>query len=801
MKQSLFLKFALIGALGAAVGGLGPSGCESGDPIADGGADADTDADTDTDTDDDTDDDSDGDSDEECESGIWCIAHSECCAVGEECVSDLACLPICETVRCGPNQFDCCDEEEICLDGVFCAVGCDQPEQLCGTDLDICCEDDEVCINQQCVVPGEPCQDNFGCPDDSYYCEPLYGNCFELPDGELCEGTPDFHEINPELEWKWEGITYQNKLYENVISSPAVGDVTGDGIPEIVIIAYNLYSEWSRAGLVVVLDGRGDGAGAGQVVFTIPSDADADAPMALSSTSVALANFDDDPGLEIVYVTADRGVRIADNDGIGAVCDTATYPACEGLRPTINGTVGPVVADLDHDGMPDVIVNCQALNGRDVSQQALDFTSGTNCGMTGLVADVDLDGKPEVVSSTSAVTVDPAVPGGVELWSANNGSGLLALADVFPDHPGPEIAMINYSLTIIQGMTGQMLVGAGGSVVDSAVAIPGGSYGGSPNIADFDGDGLAEIATAGGGSYVLFDPDCYEPPIRAGQCNTGTTDFILWSQPTQDVSSGMTGSSVFDFQGDGAAEAVYGDECYLRIYDGKTGEELAKEENPSWTWYEYPLVADVDRDGNSEIVVVANKKSAHNCVDYDQAPTKFGIKVFGDTHDKWVRTRPVWPQYHYHITDFEFSGGLWNVPADEEANWLTYNNYRQNHQGGVVLPLPDLTVELQAVPKCPDEIVLFAFVTNQGSAAAGDGVELQFFRTAGAQNELIDSQGTTRVMLPGGFEMFTTSFASPPIGDTIHFLAAINESGATEECDYTNNSDTADGICEDVIVE
>ncbi|MDJ0765441.1 MAG: VCBS repeat-containing protein [Myxococcota bacterium] len=264
----------------------------------------------------------------------------------------------------------------------------------------------------------------------------------------------------------------------------------------------------------------------------------------------------------------------------------------------------------------------------------------------------------------------------------------------------------------------------------------------------------------------------------------------------------MTGSSIFDFQGDGAAEAVYNDECYLRIYDGKTGGELAKVENPSWTWYEYPVVADVDRDGNSEIVVVANKKSFHNCAGYDQAPTKFGIKVFGDAHDKWVRTRPVWPQYHYHITDFELKDGHWNVPETEEANWLSYNNYRQNHQGGALLPLPDMTVALHAVPKCPNEILLVAMVQNIGSATAEKGVPLEFDRIDTGTPELVDAVSTTQDIMSGGFEMITASYENPPLNVNLQFRAGLNGDASLKECDMTNNESESEQVrCIEYMVE
>jgi hypothetical protein len=68
------------------------------------------------------------------------------------------------------------------------------------------------------------------------------------------------------------------------------------------------------------------------------------------------------------------------------------------------------------------------------------------------------------------------------------------------------------------------------------VPIESGS-GGPPTVADFDGDGAPEIGVAGGTSYAVYDGD-------------GT---VQWSRPTQDISSAITGSSVFDFNGDLAA--------------------------------------------------------------------------------------------------------------------------------------------------------------------------------------------------------------------------------------------------------
>src|SRR6185503_3364154 len=127
-----------------------------------------------------------------------------------------------------------------------------------------------------------------------------------------------------------------------------------------------------------------------------------------------------------------------------------------------------------------------------------------------------------------------------------------------------------------------------------------------PTIADFDGDGRREFATAGGAQYVVFDLDCVaggDPAKCGGQAQT---TGVLWSQPSQDQSSNVTGSSVFDFDADGKAEAVYADECFLRIYDGATGTVRYSAARSSGTTYENPVIVDVDGDFRTEIVSSVN---------------------------------------------------------------------------------------------------------------------------------------------------------------------------------------------------
>src|SRR5205085_6459019 len=157
------------------------------------------------------------------------------------------------------------------------------------------------------------------------------------------------------------------------------------------------------------------------------------------------------------------------------------------------------------------------------------------------IADLDLDGDPEVVLVASGM---------VRVLDGGNG---LAWCGVDP--------------------TGDMCEDDD-TLRTAAIAIPGGGRGGPPTIADFDGDGRPEIAAAGGGSYSVYDlaraGEDIVQPMGAPAPEPGAI-YVRWSQETQDQSSNATGSSVFDFQGDGVAEVVYADECYMRVYSGLDG--------------------------------------------------------------------------------------------------------------------------------------------------------------------------------------------------------------------------------------
>ena len=162
------------------------------------------------------------------------------------------------------------------------------------------------------------------------------------------------------------------------------------------------------------------------------------------------------------------------------------------------------------------------------------------------------------------------------------------------------------------------------------IPLPSSSGGGPPTIGDFDGDGRAELAAAASDSMTIFDPDC-TGGAAADTCPSQRSDGILWTQPSQDHSSNITGSSLFDFEGDGAVEAVYADECFVRVYRGIDGQVLYSQWRSSCTWNENPIVADVDGDFASELVVPSNQSCG--TVPTDMGGLAYDISPAGNPMD------------------------------------------------------------------------------------------------------------------------------------------------------------------------
>jgi hypothetical protein len=461
----------------------------------------------------------------------------------------------------------------------------------------------------------------------------------------------------------------------------------------------------------------------------------------------------------------------------------------------------PAIADLDGDGMPEVVVEGGVLDGE---TGAIEATFSPAMEGTFLVSDLDGDGELDVVSSSQAYHangaqfVDTGVTGHAYTSSPFFKSGP-AIAD-FDNDGKPEVVAVYFLQHALAIWRYDPTAPGKASFVRTSIDIngpmspslcPAGSagskWGGGPaTVADFNGDGTPDVALAGGVGYAVFDGG------KLMDANVVDIDTFLWIEQTHDCSSAGTGSSLFDFNGDGKAEVIYSDEYYLRIYEGATGTELFKTCNTTHTLNEYPVIADVDNDGQADIVVVSN---AHNTSIQCESTQQSGVRIFGSASGSWVRTRRVWNQHAYHITNVEEDG---TIPVHEPANWAQpgLNNFRLNKQPGNEFGAPDAVVSV--VPRCISTGVT-AVVRNMGQAALPPGVVVSFYAGDPPGGTKLGEAVTTKLLYPVQAETLTLQLATAPpdvVSGATLLYATVTTDPSVHECRTGNNtSEPVSGKC------
>ena len=621
-----------------------------------------------------------------------------------------------------------------------------------------------------------------------------------------------------------------------------------------------------------------------------PGDPYPDAVALLHTPVVADFGITDDPDepsrpsiVAIGNVRYGEGVggRVCDAEGFLRVIDGATCRV-QGTMPAgdelLNSPVTPAIGDIDGDGSPDIVAarhrgglvaysvgadgtltqlwtttnagrddreggsQCQwgAVSLYDIDDDGLPesfFERGVwgpdgsrlgtlpgwmhnSHGAPPAVGDFDGDGRVEVVHFHATWEFDPATRSfAIESgFSSDAQAGYVAIADFgeFPglagDAPGrPEVVV---SETAGGHVTVRTLLGA---LIHDFGAAPGGG-GGPPTIADFDGDGAPEIGVAFGSAYQVFDL---------------ATRARSWSQPSQDHSSARTGSSVFDFNADGRAEVVYGDECFVRVYDGRDGTVVFSQARFSSTWTENPIVADVDGDGSAELVVgmsgpcnllecpaidpihqglrcdspddctsgqcedgfcgcaapsdcgVGYQCSASRCIAAHEACVP-ELRVYRDRRDRWAGSRRIWNQHGYHVTNVEDDGTIPRTSAMRDS-WSTpgLNSFRQNVQGELGVSGPDLTIrDVTAVCLAMDRTRMDATLCNRGAVFLDTGIQVVFDQLVGSERTRLCDLRTTEPVAPG---VCTTVSCEADVPADGLFEATADEQALVGECLEDNN--------------
>lgn len=732
--------------------------------------------------------------------------------------------------------------------------GSDGPTS-CGSTND--CPKGTLCKYQVCIPNLGTCSTNDDCPGDSYcdtdgICVP-YGIPSSKTNDPTCEKSTPSPGVAPIVQCEWTGPAAGDPTaeYVDIYSAPMVADLNLDLDakkiqPSIVVTTFKTGTT-SHEGMLRVFDGR---TCQEQLRIGGPDDPDIDGNRVGYAANWAIGDLDGDVGSspnghpELVGLH-----RVGDttnaNDPLQLVAfsiDTSgAQPklvrkwlghTCPGNQPVTFANnlanYGPGLWDLDDDGVPEILIDGMVYDANGCLLNAQPPPSSyLNLGLFDVVADVDLDGKPELVRYDGIYAWDTSAKAWqLESYFTQSGQkpGQVAVVDVGhysaingkpATDPFPEIVVVSAASTSfnpsstgsirVQTLSGDVVFGPIDLYHQTSVF---GGHGGPPTASDFDGDGQVELAAAANEFYVVYDPDCTSTPRPGGQCkkpNSALPAGILWAQPSQDFSSSVTGSSVFDFDGDGTSEVVYGDECYVRVFDGPTGAVRFSAPASTGTGFELPVIADVDGDFATEIVAVRTTASSLSCPSPDplfpaSGPWvhKGGFSILRDPEDRWVSSRPIWNQHAYSITHVTDDARV--VQSSKVLdNWQQpgMNNFRQNAQGELgKLALADLTVELDDLSEvCSGKsqtVDLSAKVCNRGTNPVQDGAEIIFYQLPpeGGAQTLLCKVETGTLLAPGDC---TVVHCTGEVDGSKDVYVAADPEGTIADCHPGNNVGAGSG--------
>ncbi len=333
----------------------------------------------------------------------------------------------------------------------------------------------------------------------------------------------------------------------------------------------------------------------------------------MSSASLAAGDLDGDGSAEIVAYGADGStLAFTRKAGVWGLLWKSPYVAgipggpCNGANHRCPlGWAGPAIHDLDDDGVPEILREGAVLaaDGTLRAPAPPGYASYLS-GAFSVAANLDEDPAIETTNGqfiweyqAGAWAQEACFPG-----ASPSAPGHVAIADFGAYSAGvpasaPEIAVVRNNQAMVYARTGEPRAGADRGAGRGRRRAADDlrlrrrraprARGRRAGVLPRSTTSIAGRARAGRrlpGGHVATSP-AVRAPAGGG---------IAWSRSTQDLSSNVTGSSVFDFEADGTAEVVYGDECFVRVYNGVTGDVLFSQYRSSCTWYENPIIADVD---------------------------------------------------------------------------------------------------------------------------------------------------------------------------------------------------------------
>jgi hypothetical protein len=475
-------------------------------------------------------------------------------------------------------------------------------------------------------------------------------------------GEADCFVDIPEIDWGIEQAFTSNtsKQKMTAYTTPLVGDLDGDSIPEILVYNFRSGTDPRTVDSVYVFWGHDR---ANPTRFKIPTTSymhpmGALARVKIGVDTIPMLVFQATDGFLYAYnPVTEQPIATWNGGSPGSGRSDAQVNNWVSASAVTPQAVG--FTDFDSDGNVEVY----ASNSVWAAENGKLLVRGDVTGNKGYVqangnssykhyytvaADFDDDGKPELAAgtqvyevhtpdrnglgATNTMTVKYQIPG-----QTANGltitDGTTIVADVNRDGQLDVIissnnGVNNYGLVVWDPMK-QTVIATGGST--------GALYPAMPFAGNIDEDPNMEIL------YIAY----VSPNGRLdGWRYNGTTTLQRPYTMKHTDTSGATGITMFDFDSDDIPELVYRDEDSIRIMkaDATTSTIINLKTFPcgSGTYKEYPIVADVDGEGSSAILVMGGAKSA-------VSPAT--LRIYKSNGQDWAPARKVWNQYNYNVVN------------------------------------------------------------------------------------------------------------------------------------------------------
>ena len=606
-----------------------------------------------------------------------------------------------------------------------------------------------------------------------------------------CPDTPDVALFSMREQYR------RASVVSNGYCTPIVGDLDGDDIPEVVVHTMNEISggSWTNGSnaTIRVLNGQN---GAVKHSVNVPR-------IHYFTHSTSIADVDNDGDGEIYIVSGDQRLRGFDHTLTALPGFTANVIG-QGGQPIwdVQKAAGVQFADFDQDGQTELFIGNQVFNaltgailaepptkanvnnwpkgspsGDDYIPSAADVLPDSFCPTcSGLeivagntIYAVDLTNPTANAAITIAAQMTPIATYGDGFTSIADWDGDDSLDVIVTAYTGGASQIYIWNPRTQALVTQDQL---GNAMPAGLTTVVSGRQCGRATVADFDGDGINELAIVSRNRLKLYESDL----------------SLKWERTDFTDPSSLTSATAFDFEGDGNVEVVYRDDNQLRILDGVTGVTKDSLGCSSGTRVEMPVIADVDADGQAEIAVT--------CGD--------DLVVYEADQTPWMPTRKVWNTLSYSPVwvndDLTIPANRQNKATIPRNDIYAAQASITDPSGALIYPaLPDfvVTFDSSTTVSCEDDSTLVhVTICNEDANALLYNYPISYYD--GDPNSGGTLIGTRTISVSDVTVLSTScysySFNAPNQPTDLYIIANDDGTGTAGypttsilECDSTNN--------------